>query len=234
MNDGGLYGERSGWSLPGYPDANWRRATLPASTAIAGTSWYRTTFTLDVPRSDDASLGVTIGDPSAPRPAANYRALIFVNGWNMGQYIANVGPQHTFDIPNGVLDPHGGNTLAIAVTSDGGAGNGLEAVSLTNLATVRGGVPVTLDSSPGYRPPAIRFTGRNSGTLATVSVPPDALGTELRATIDWGHGVTTTEPLDAGLTVTGAQPGRRPASITVTDAVNGTVLAISGPRSSRR
>jgi len=225
MNNGGLYGERSGWSLPNYPDANWRRTTLPASTAIAGTSWYRTTFTLDVPRSDDASLGVTIGDPSTPRSAANYRALIFVNGWNMGQYIANVGPQHTFVIPNGVLDPHGRNTLAIAVTSDGGPGNGLEPVSLTNLATVRGGVPVTLDNSPGYRPPTIRFTGRNSGTLATVSVPPDARGTELRATIDWGHGVTTTEPLDASLTVTGAQPGRRPQSITIIDAVNGTILA---------
>ena len=25
----------------------------------------------------------------------------------MGQYIANVGPQHTFVVPNGVLDRHG-------------------------------------------------------------------------------------------------------------------------------
>ncbi len=38
----------------------------------------------------------------------------------MGQYIADVGPQHTFVIPNGVLNPDGHNTLAIAVTSDGG------------------------------------------------------------------------------------------------------------------
>ena len=60
-----------------------------------------------MPRPDDASLGLTIGDPATPRSAANYRALIFVNGWNMGQYIANVGPQHTFVVPNGVLNPHG-------------------------------------------------------------------------------------------------------------------------------
>jgi beta-galactosidase GanA len=225
LNNGGLYGERSGWSLPNYPDANWASATVPASTAPAGTSWYRTTFTLNVPRSDDASLGLTIGDPSTPRSAANYRALIFVNGWNMGQYIANVGPQHTFVVPNGVLNPHGRNTVAIAVTSGGGAGNGLESVSLTNLGTVRGGVPVALDNSPGYRPPTIRFTGRTSGTLATLSVPPDAHGTELRATVDWGHGVTTTELIDPTLTVTGAQPGRRPVSITISDAVNGTTLA---------
>src|SRR5664280_145734 len=44
-----------------------------------------------------------------------YRALIFVNGWNLGQYINDVGPQHTFVLPNGILDPNGTNTLAIAV-----------------------------------------------------------------------------------------------------------------------
>jgi Beta-galactosidase jelly roll domain len=150
VNNGGLYGERAGWYLPGYPDDSWATASVPAASALPGTSWYRTTFRLHIPAHDDASLGITIGDPSAPRSPANYRALIFVNGWNMGQYVANVGPQHTFVVPNGVLDPHGENTLAIAVTSDGGAGNGLERVSLTDLATVRGGVPLTLDDSPGY------------------------------------------------------------------------------------
>ncbi len=150
VNNGGLYGERAGWHLPGYPDGSWATATVPAASAVPGTSWYRTSFRLHIPAQDDPSLGITIGDPSTPRSSANYRALIFVNGWNMGQYIANVGPQHTFVVPNGVLDPHGENTLAIAVTSDGGAGNGLERVSLTDLGTVRGGVPLTIDDSPGY------------------------------------------------------------------------------------
>ena len=149
-NAGGLYGERHGWNLPGYPDSSWTTATVPASGASAGTSWYRTTFGLNIPAADDASLGITIGDPTTPRSAANYRALLYVNGWNVGQYIANVGPQHTFIVPNGVLDPHGSNTLAIAVTSDGGAGNGLETVRLTDLGTVRGGVPVATNSSPGW------------------------------------------------------------------------------------
>ena len=125
---------------------------MPATTAMSGTAWYRTTFDLHVPAADDASLGLTIGDPSTPQAAANYRALIFVNGWNMGQYIADVGPQHTFVIPNGVLNPDGRNTLAIAVTSNGGPGNGLEKVSLTNLGTVRGGVPVQMDRAPSWNP----------------------------------------------------------------------------------
>ena len=149
-NNGGLFGERHGWYLPGYPDGDWTRTSVPASTAMSGTAWYRTTFRLHIPTVDDASLGITIGDPSTPRSTADYRALIFVNGWNMGQYIADVGPQHTFVIPNGVLNPDGTNTLAIAVTSDGGAGNGLEKVSLTNLGTVRGGVPVQMDRAPNW------------------------------------------------------------------------------------
>ncbi|HZC74220.1 MAG TPA: beta-galactosidase [Jatrophihabitans sp.] len=149
-NNGGLYGERHGWYLPGYPDSSWAPTAVPAGTAMSGTSWYRTRFDLDIPATDDASLGITIGDPATPRSAANYRALLFVNGWNVGQYIANVGPQHTFVVPNGVLDPHGTNTLAIAVTSDGGAGNGLENVRLTDLGTVRGGVPVSVNPAPAW------------------------------------------------------------------------------------
>jgi beta-galactosidase GanA len=150
LNAGGQYGERHGWQLPGYRDSSWPVATVPAVGAQPGTSWYRTTFDLDVPAADDASLGITIGDPSTPRSSANYRALLFVNGWDVGQYIANVGPQHTFVVPNGILNPHGQNILALAVTSDGGAGNGLEKVALTDLGTVRGGVPVALDQAPGW------------------------------------------------------------------------------------
>jgi hypothetical protein len=62
----------------------------------------------------------------------------------VGQYISDVGPQHTFVLPNGILNPTGQNTLALAVTSDGGSANALEAVRLTNLHTVRGGTPVGL------------------------------------------------------------------------------------------
>ncbi|MEV6916576.1 beta-galactosidase [Amycolatopsis sp. NPDC051106] len=151
LNNGGLDGERAGWSLPGYPDRRWAPAVVPATTAAPGTTWYRTGFTLHVPRGHDASLGLTIGDPAVPRSGGHYRALVFLNGWNLGQYVADVGPQHTFVLPTGILNPHGPNTLALAVTSDGGPGNGLETVALTTLATVRGGVPVHLVDSPGYR-----------------------------------------------------------------------------------
>jgi hypothetical protein len=238
INNGGLYGERAGWYLPGYLDRGWTSATVPASGASAGTTWYRTTFRLRIPPADDASLGLTIGDPSVARSSGDYRALIFVNGWNMGQYIANVGPQHTFVVPNGVLDPDGQNTLAIAVTSDGGSGNGLERVALTNLGTVRGGVPLTLDNSPGYAAPRLtpghlRATAGHkvSGTVAGMSVPPDALGTVLGATVQWGDGSSSPgEVIGSGAqrTVQATHsyrwPGLYRPRVLINDAVAGTAL----------
>lgn len=149
-NVGGQYGERSGWYLPGFPDDDWATATLPSEGAMPGTTWYRTSFALDIPDTTDASLGLTIGDASKPQGTGNYRALIYLNGWNVGQYIANVGPQHTFVLPNGILDPQGENTLAIEVTSDGGPGNGLEQIVLADLGTVRGGVDLTLNDAPDW------------------------------------------------------------------------------------
>jgi beta-galactosidase GanA len=143
-NNGGLYGERMGWHLPRYADADWEIAKVPDSRAVAGTVWYRTQFDLAVPPGHDASLGLSIGDPSKLRSPGTYRVLIFVNGWNMGQFIAHVGPQRTFVLPDGILNPRGRNTLALAVTGDGRPGSALESVALTNLATVRGGVPVEI------------------------------------------------------------------------------------------
>jgi beta-galactosidase GanA len=150
LNNGGLFGERTGWSLPGFPDRGWTTHPVPDTSAVAGTSWYRTTFQLSVPRGEDAAIGLTIGDPAVLRSGGHYRVLIFLNGWNMGQYIADVGPQHTFVLPTGILNPDGRNSLALAVTSDGGPGDVLERVQLTNLATARGGIPVRPVPSPAY------------------------------------------------------------------------------------
>jgi beta-galactosidase GanA len=146
LNNGGLYGERSGWYLPGFPDRHWADVSLPSTDPRPGVAWYRTTFRLDLPRGVDASLGLTISDD----PAKAYRAQIFLNGWNVGQYVNNVGPQHTFVLPAGLLDQSGENTLAIAVLADGTTDGGLGSVSLASLATAAGGVRVRRVLSPGH------------------------------------------------------------------------------------
>jgi hypothetical protein len=150
MNSGGLHGERLGWHLPAAPDRDfstgWERSTPSAAPPAAGSYWLRSRFTLDLPRGHDVSLGLAFGDSSQPRSAVENRALIFVNGWQMGQFIAHIGPQRVFVIPPGILNPNGENTLALAVTTDGRPENALEPLKLVPLHVVRGGV--TLESVP--------------------------------------------------------------------------------------
>ncbi len=147
-NNGGQYGERAGWYLPGFDDRRWTAATLPAATATAGTTWYRTRFDLAVPKGQDATIGLAFGDTTTPRSVAKYRVSMFVNGWNMGQFIAHVGPQRVFPIPEGILNHRGTNQVSLAVMSDGEPSDALEAVKLVTLHNVKGGVPVTMVAAP--------------------------------------------------------------------------------------
>jgi hypothetical protein len=137
-----------GWHLPLFDDSRWSAAPVPATSAEPGTTWYRNRFNLTVPKGQDATIALAFGDTESPRSAVKYRVLIFVNGWNMGQFIAHVGPQRVFPIPEGILNHHGTNHVALAVTSDGAPGDALEAVKLVTLHNVRGGVPVRMVPAP--------------------------------------------------------------------------------------
>ncbi|WP_320775041.1 beta-galactosidase [Streptomyces sp. CRN 30] len=137
LNNGGLHGERAGWHLPGYDDAEWTETAAPHGGARQGETWYRTGFRLAVPAGVDASFGLVLEDAGKGRA---YRAQIFLNGWNIGQYVGDRdGAQHTFTLPNGVLRTRGANTLALAVLSDGTTGSGPATVRLTVLGTASTG-----------------------------------------------------------------------------------------------
>lgn len=140
LNNGGLYGEREGWHLPTYADGAWESVTLPRADTAQGVGWFRTTFTVNVPQGTDASIGLTLTDTASRA----YRVQIFLNGWNLGQYINDVGPQHTFVLPNGILRTNGSNTLALAVIRDGTTPAGPGTVALTLLGSAAGGVPITV------------------------------------------------------------------------------------------
>jgi beta-galactosidase GanA len=218
VNNGGLYGEGAGWSLEGYPDGGWANVSLPYSDPNPGVAWYRTTFDLDEPSGIDASLGLNITDPATKQ----YRALIFLNGWNLGQYINDVGPQHTFVLPNGLLRPDGHNTLAIAVITDnaggGATGGGLGTVSLVNLGTVASGLKVADVASPAYVAPTLTLHP-GADPYATVNVPPDALGTAFTATIDYGDGTSSSAAVvgsGATRTISATGPGV-PVKVTLHD-----------------
>jgi beta-galactosidase GanA len=146
LSVGGLYGERAGWYLPGYPTGSWRPTKLPATDKTPGVSWYATNVALNLPPGQDTSLGLNISDD----PSRKYRAEIFVNGWDMGNYVNYLGPQHSFPIPNGVLNPHGPNDIKIAVWNLDDSTGGLGTVTLTNYGSHASPLKVTQNDSPPY------------------------------------------------------------------------------------
>ena len=213
LANGGLYGERAGWSLPGYPDRDWDEATLPATDTRPGVSWYRTDVKLDLPRGQDTSVGLTFTDD----PARQYRATIFVNGWQVGNYVNYLGPQHSFPIPNGILDPNGHNTIALAVWNLDGTTGGLGKVALTNYGSYTSPLRVAQNDSPGYdhrtyampkRPgvdvalavPNTAEPGRAFTAAATVRVPagqPTASGLRAALALPDGWTATAAGPVSA-------------------------------------
>ncbi|TDB74225.1 beta-galactosidase [Micromonospora sp. KC721] len=149
LNNGGLHGERYGWSLPGYPDGSWRRVRSLAGRVVApGVTWYRTTFRLDLPSGQDTSVALRFADA----PPIGHRVMLFLNGWNLGLYGGGMGPQRDFVLPAGLLRHHGANTLALAVTAR--QSSRLGPVSLVALGTQRGGVPVGPVPASDYDPGA--------------------------------------------------------------------------------
>ncbi len=166
LNTGGLYGERAGWTLPGFPENHWQNVTLPTTDTTPGVSWYRTTVNLNLPKDQDTSVGLRISDD----PSRAYRAFIYVNGWQLGKYINNIGPQHEFVIPTGILNPDGRNTIAIAVTNEDGSTGGLGTVSLFSYGSPVSSLRVPPVSSPGYDATTYRMPAPHHASL-TAHVP---------------------------------------------------------------
>jgi beta-galactosidase GanA len=129
MNNGGLHGERVGYPLPGFRPKGWDTVTLPHNDVTPGVAWYRTKVRLDLPKDQDVPVGLRFTDD----PGRHYRVLIFVNGWQVGQYVNDLGPQHVFTLPQGILRHQGENTIALAVWSADNTTGGLGQVSLTAL-----------------------------------------------------------------------------------------------------
>jgi beta-galactosidase GanA len=133
QNNGGLHGERAGYALPGFRDRGWSRIAVPHQETVPGVAWYRATVRLALPRDQDVPVGLRFTDD----PTRHYRVLIFVNGWNVGQYVNDLGPQRVFTLPQGILRHQGDNTIALAVWSADGTTGGLGQVSLEALGNYR-------------------------------------------------------------------------------------------------
>lgn len=97
-------------------------------------------------------LGHPIGLRFAATGNSGARALVFLNGWQVGHFIDAAGLQRDFVLPAGILRQRGDNTLALAVISPDALATGPGPVSLIVLGNQRGGVAVEDVDAPGFDP----------------------------------------------------------------------------------
>ena len=84
-NEGGLFGERMGWHLPGFDasGAGWmdRELTQGSPNGKAGVGFFVTTFELNFAQMTDVFVSLQF-EEDLEQP---YRVLLFVNGWKFGK-----------------------------------------------------------------------------------------------------------------------------------------------------
>lgn len=92
FNEGGLFGEREGWHLPGFDTSSWVERDLSEGLLgdSAGVGFFVTTFSLDIPEETDVPISFLF-DGGSSLTVQPYRAILFVNGWMMGKRVANLG-----------------------------------------------------------------------------------------------------------------------------------------------
>ncbi|KAF2201860.1 hypothetical protein GQ43DRAFT_414862 [Delitschia confertaspora ATCC 74209] len=125
MNEGGLFGERVGWHLPGYKiekkgkaGEEWKDGSPLEGFKGAGVRWYTTEFEMKVDKGLDVPVGIEIGAPQGTVA----RVQIFINGYQYGKFLPHIGPQTRFPIPPGVINMHGKNTLSLSIWAQTEAG----------------------------------------------------------------------------------------------------------------
>ncbi|KAI8904567.1 beta galactosidase, partial [Powellomyces hirtus] len=132
LNVGGLYGERSGWHLPAYPDGTnngWKaNVQLPYTFDQPGVVWFRNYFELNLPAKVYVPIALRFTQPL--KQGATVRAQIYINGFQYGRYVSNWGPQTTFFVPQGIIRNTGVNLIAIAAWGLEDKGNQLGNVEL--------------------------------------------------------------------------------------------------------
>lgn len=87
LNEGGLFGERQGWHLPGFNTDSWASRDLADGlpSGGAGVGFFVTNFDLSIPKGLDVMLSFEFEPLGQP-----YRAILFVNGWHFGKVGDNI------------------------------------------------------------------------------------------------------------------------------------------------
>lgn len=146
LNEGGLYAERQGFHLPSPPSESWETRSPLTGISAPGVGFFTTSFTLDLPVGYDIPLSfiftntsIRSSTPSTPSTPANFRAQLYINGFQYGKYINHIGPQTAFPVPEGILNHRGVNFLAVSLWVSDPGGNMLAGLELRESARVMWG-----------------------------------------------------------------------------------------------
>ncbi|KAK0186877.1 glycoside hydrolase family 35 protein [Armillaria mellea] len=150
FNEGGLYGERKGWHLPGFDTSTWESRDLNNGLpkSAAGVGFFVTTFDLRIPEGFDVPMSFNFNEPLG-QP---YRAYLFVNGWMMGKRVGNLGPQAKFPVHQGILDYSGTNTVAVALWAMEANATITPDLQLSVDAVYEGGLGSIVTNNPRWSP----------------------------------------------------------------------------------
>lgn len=137
LNEGGLFVERQGYHQAAPPLEDFTTGTSPYDgITSAGVAYYTTNFTLSLPSDQwDVPLSLVFANDTSAAAAAPYRALIYVNGYQLGQYTSNIGPQTAFPVPEGVLNYQGENWLGLTLWALGSDGAKVPGLNWTHSST---------------------------------------------------------------------------------------------------
>lgn len=147
LNEGAMFAERQGYHLPNPPSQNWPSVVGGPVTGVskAGIAFYTTSFDLNLPSGYDIPLSFQFTNSTSAMDAAGkanaYRVQLFVNGYQFGKYVHNVGPQTRFPVPEGILNHHGTNWVAVTLWALEADGAKVENLQLVPEAVVQTGMP---------------------------------------------------------------------------------------------
>lgn len=152
LNEGGLYAERHGFHQPEPPSTNWQDSSPLDGLSKPGIGFYSTKFDLDIPRGWDVPVYFNFGNSStdsSPQPA--YRVQLYVNGYQYGKYVSNIGPQTSFPVPEGILNHRGTNWVALSLWALESEGARLSSFELSHESPVKTGMrEVEASEQPKY------------------------------------------------------------------------------------
>ncbi|KAJ5578415.1 CAZyme family GH35 [Penicillium hispanicum] len=134
LNEGGLYAERQGFHQPQPPSQNWDSSSPFTGITKPGVQFYSTSFDLNLPQGWDIPLYFNFGNTTSP--PSGYRVQLYVNGYQYGKYINNIGPQTSYPVPEGILNYRGTNWIALSLWAQEEDGAKLDAFELTYTTPV--------------------------------------------------------------------------------------------------